>query len=121
MKSEAVKSAFERAREEVYSRREVRPCDAVEELGGVWLVVLGVHECDGFIYLADEKRNKFGGETQTPESAKMFDSCADAMAACVEVMRESLDERELSDYPPPEYPKVAYCKMSASLWFGSNS
>ena len=121
MKSEAVKSAFNRAREEVYSRREVRPCDAVKEIGGSFVIVLGLNHDGQYTYLADVRHVKNGGETNTPEQAKLFDTYADALAECAETMRESLDESYLLGYPPPEYPRVAYCKMSASLWFGSNS
>ena len=123
MKSETVRCAFRNARERVYNRREIRTPDDVSEVSGGWCVVLGRDDTPehDLIFLADKSRKQSNGETRTAEQAQMFDTCADAMAASVAVMRESLGEYDMMDYPATEFPRVAYVRLSASVWLGSNS
>ena len=124
MKSETVRCAFRNARERVYNRREIRTPDDVSEVSGGWCVVLGRDDTPehDLIFLADNSRRRNSdGETRTAQQAQMFDTCADAMAASAAVMRESLGEYDMADYPAPEFPRVAYVRLSASVWLGSNS
>ena len=124
MKSETVRCAFRNARERVYNRREIRTPDDVSEVSGGWCVVLGRDDTPehDLIFLADNSRRRNSdGETRTAEQAQMFYTCADAMAASAAVMRESLGEYDMADYPAPEFPRVAYVRLSASVWLGSNS
>ena len=124
MKSETVRCAFRNARERVYNRREIRTPDDVSEVSGGWCVVLGRDDTPehDLIFLADNSRRRnSNGETRTAEQAQMFNTCADAMAASAAVMRESLGEYDMADYPAPEFPRVAYVRLSASVWLGSNS
>lgn len=123
MKSETVAVALNRARAEVYKNREVRQPDKVECFNYGWVVVLGLDAIENdLIYLGNLRLTKNDIETHYPAHARMFDTCADAMAACAEIMRDSLSDLDCGcDFPAPEYPRVAHVKFSASVWFGSNS
>lgn len=124
MKSNTVISAYNRARSEVYARREVRKPDEVSDFAFGWVVLLGRDQHEGtLIYLADKSNRPrlSDGETQTPQQAQFFDEYADALTACAEIMRDSLESVDASDFPAPEFPRVAYVRFAASVWMGSNS
>lgn len=110
-KRRAVVSASAVGRREVASvGREIER----EEVASGYAVMLGVrYESSGerySVYLSGDGK----GEVSYPSESVITDY-ADACAKCAAVIREDKSAADKYDFPAPEFPRVVYVRLSASV------
>jgi len=91
--------------------REIERC----ELSSGYAVIVGRKAIDSSGEIVSEYLKADGSGTAFYPYEYVITDYADACEKCAAVMRESASEEEMHDYPPPEFPRVVFVRLFASV------
>lgn len=111
-KRRAVVSASAVGRREVASvGREIERC----ELSSGYAVMVGRKCIDSSGEIVGEYLRADGKGTAYAPLDCVITDYTDALEKCAAAMRKSTNEELLNEFPPPEYPRVVFVRLSASV------